>query len=218
MIADEPGLLYTGLPECHHRSEVPLLQALTDCLPGRRSRQSAAVLWKRESSMRGKGFIAFVSSDPATPADVRRKKATGKGRREKAGQFWTPMVGQFWTPIDSQLLPIKDVCLANTPKDCTNHTGPQGMALDVVGEQPCTCVCHFSALDQVQVLQCRDRLDVIWKPRSAGELLPILIIQSLFQIKASEGCFFEPDEPFLEEKLADFLARHLLAVPALADE
>ncbi len=65
--ADELGLLYTGLPECHHRSEVPLLQALTDCLPGRRSRRSTAVLWKRESSMRGKGFIAFVPSNPATP-------------------------------------------------------------------------------------------------------------------------------------------------------
>ena len=67
-IADEPGLLFTGLPERHHRSEVPLLQALTDCLPGRRSRQSTAVLWMRESSMRGNGFIASVSSGSATPA------------------------------------------------------------------------------------------------------------------------------------------------------
>ena len=42
------------------------------------------------------------------PADVRREKATRKGRREKVGQFWTPIVGQFSKPID--IHHVRDQC------------------------------------------------------------------------------------------------------------
>ena len=69
---------------------------------------------------------------------------------------------------------------------------------------------HPAVFGQVQVIQCRTGLQPLGKTGVLNKTTPYLRGQVTFQVIISTGCFIKMDLTFLEEKLADLSAPHLL--------